>query len=108
MSGKATRSGQLAMGTAVGTFSWQNFSALSYVEFEIATISTSDRCLNAGRCRRFTIPPAPMIPIRNLRLPFRLIVCACRRIVDHSAALLFKSESIQPGGKVGAARFHPL
>ena len=29
MSGKATRSGQLAMGTAVGTFSWQNFSALS-------------------------------------------------------------------------------
>src|ERR1051325_10491802 len=41
MSGSATRSGQCFIGIAPGKFSLQNFSELSYVELETATISTS-------------------------------------------------------------------
>ena len=46
-------------------FAAEAFRAL-YVEFETATISTSEFFLSAGKWRVRTMLPAPTIPIRNL------------------------------------------
>src|ERR1700692_830321 len=77
MSGSATSSGQFFIAVAPGTFSLQNFSALSYVELEIATISTSGCFLRPGKWRVRTILPAPTIPIRS----FWLFLCIGLRAI---------------------------
>src|SRR5436190_22122868 len=66
ISGVATNSAQSRIGNASREFSRQNRSELSYVEFETATISTSEFFLRAGKWRVRTMLPAPTIPIRNL------------------------------------------
>jgi hypothetical protein len=66
MSGDATNSAQSRIGSADVEFSRQNFSELSYVEFETATISTSGCLFKAGKWRVRTMLPAPTIPIRSL------------------------------------------
>ena len=66
MSGVATNSAQSRIGSAASEFSRQKRSELSYVEFETATISTSEFLLRAGKWRVRTMLPAPTIPIRNL------------------------------------------
>jgi hypothetical protein len=66
ISGIATSSAQSRIGSAESEYSLQNFSELSYVEFETATISTSGCFFSAGRCRVRTMLPAPTIPTRNL------------------------------------------
>src|SRR3989442_13113202 len=80
MSGSATSSGQFFIGVAPGTLSRQNFSELSYVELETATISTSGCFLRPGKWRVRTILPAPTIPIRS----FWLFLC----IGLHAIAIL--------------------
>src|SRR2546430_4744848 len=77
MSGSATSSGQFFIGMAPGTFSLQNFSELSYVELETATISTSGCFLRPGKWRVRTILPAPTIPIRS----FWLFLCIGLRAI---------------------------
>src|SRR5207244_9308518 len=77
MSGSATSSGQFFIGVAPGTFSLQNFSELSYVELETATISTSGCFLRPGKWRVRTILPAPTIPIRS----FWLFLCIGLRAI---------------------------
>src|SRR5437868_441023 len=42
--------------------------------------------------------PAPTMPIRNLRLPFRLIGSSRRRIFDHKRGILFNLEIICSAG----------
>src|SRR4029453_17669143 len=51
ISGVATSSAQSRIGSADNEFSRQKFSALSYVEFETATISTSGCFFSADRWR---------------------------------------------------------
>ncbi len=60
------RRAQSRIGSAASEFSRQKRSELSYVEFETATISTSEFLLRAGKWRVRTMLPAPTIPIRNL------------------------------------------
>src|ERR1043166_436700 len=71
MSGSATSSGQFFIGVAPGAFSLQNFSELSYVELETATISTSGCFFRPGKWRGRTILPAPTTPPRR----FSLFLC---------------------------------
>ncbi len=66
ISGVATNSAQSRIGSASSEFSRQKRSELSYVEFETATIYTSEFFLSAGKWRVRTMLPAPTIPIRNL------------------------------------------
>src|SRR6185437_10641827 len=77
-SGRASSSGQFRIGVAEGQYSGQNFSELSYVELETATISTSGCSFNAGRCRARTMFPAPTIPMRS----FWLFLCTlCEMLI---------------------------
>jgi hypothetical protein len=78
MSGSATSSGQFFIGVAFGAFSLQNFSELSYVELETATISTSGFAFSAGKCRVRTMLPAPTMPIRSLWLFLCIGSVRCR------------------------------
>src|SRR5260370_25063196 len=78
MSGSATSWGQFLIGVAFGAFSLQNFSELSYVELETATISASGFAFSAGKWRVRTIFPAPTMPIRSLWLFLCIGSVRCR------------------------------
>src|SRR6266487_2205878 len=78
MSGSATSSGQFFIGVAAGKFSLQNFSELSYVELETATISISAFDVRAGKWRVRTMLPAPTMPIRSLWLFLCIDSVRCR------------------------------
>jgi len=60
--------------------------ALASVEFDTATISTPGIAARPGRCRCFTMPPAPMIPTRTFWS--LLMACDCgRRVAKVQSAL---------------------